>query len=124
MHQRPRHSSRGQATVEFALIAPMVVMCALMLVGTLSLCLSTLQLNDLARSAARSAITSDDPAVSAQQFAQLHNVKIMAIVNEENGLVSVEVRRAHAFPLLGRWLPRLTLRSSATMMREPPFVLE
>ncbi len=110
--------------MEFALIAPMVVMCALMLVGTLSLCLSTLQLNDLARSAARSAITSDDPGVSAQQFGQLHNVKIMAIVNEENGLVSVEVRRAHAFPLLGRWLPRLTLRSSATMMREPPFVLE
>ena len=110
--------------MEFALIAPMVVMCALMLVGTLSLCLSTLQLNDLARSAARSAITSDDPVATGQQFAQLHNVKIVAIVNEENGLVSIEARRAHAFPLLGRWLPRLTLRSSATMMREPPFVLE
>jgi hypothetical protein len=110
--------------VEFALIAPMVVMCALMLVGTLSLCLSTLQLNDLARAAARSAITADDPAVSAQQFAQLHNVEIVAIVNDENGLISIEARRAHAFPLLGGWLPRLTLRSSATMMREPPFVLE
>jgi hypothetical protein len=102
----------------------MVVMCALMLVGTLSLCLSALQLNDLARSAARSAITSDDPVASAQQFAQLHNVKIMAIVNEENGLVNIEVRRAHVFPLLGRWLPRLTLRGGAMMMREPAFVLE
>lgn len=119
-----RHSSRGQATVEFALIAPLVVMCALALVGTLSLCLSTLQLNDLARTIARSAITSDDPAEAAQQFAQSHKIKIETAVNEENGLVSIEARRAHAFPLLGKWLPRLTLRSSATMMREPPFVLD
>jgi hypothetical protein len=48
----------------------------------------------------------------------------MAIVNEENGLVNIEVRRAHVFPLLGRWLPRLTLRGGAMMMREPAFVLE
>ena len=124
MLQRPRHNARGQATVEFALIAPMVVMCALVLLGTLSLCLSTLQLNDLARAAVRSAITSDDPTAAAQQFAQLHNVNIETIINETNDLVSVETRRAHVFPLVGRWLPRLTLRSSATMMREPPFVLE
>ncbi len=122
LHQR--RNARGQATVEFALIAPMIAMCALVLLGTLSLCLSTLQLNDLARSAVRSAITSDDPSAATQQFAQLHKVQMTTVVNDANGLVSVEARRAHAFPLVGSWLPRLTLRSSATMMREPPFVLE
>lgn len=109
--------------MEFALIAPLVVMCALALVATLSLCLSTLQLNDLARSIARSAITSENPAEAAQRLAQSHKVKIVTIVNEESGLVSIETERAHSFPFLGRWLPRLTLRSTAMMLQEPPYVL-
>lgn len=119
-----RRSSRGQATVEFALVAPLVVMCALALVGTLSLCLSTLQMNDLARSIARSAITSDDPSASAQQMARLHDVRVVTTINDMDNLVGIEVQRTHAFPLLGRWLPHLTVRGNSTMMLEPPYVLE
>ena len=124
MHQLRRHKSVGQATVEFALIAPLVAMCALVLLGTLSLCLSTLQLQDLARTAVRSAITSDSPADTAQEFASANNARITTSENKTNGLITVEVRRTHSIPIVGRWLPHLTLRSTATMMREPPFVLE
>ena len=124
MHPLRRHKSAGQATVEFALIAPLVVMCALVLLGTLSLCLSTLQLQDLARTAVRSAITSDNPTDTAHDFALANNAHIVTSTNETNGLITVEVRRTHSIPIIGRWLPHLTVRSSATMMREPPFVLE
>ena len=110
--------------MEFALIVPLVVMCAMALIGTLSVCLSTLQLNDMARTIVRSAITSDDPTETAQQLAQARNVRVAVTINEQNNLISIEVQRTHTVPLLGRWLPHLRFRGSATMMREPPYVLE
>jgi len=99
-------------------------MCALTLVGTLSLCLSALELNDLARTIARSAITSENPSDTAQQFATRHNAQVVTSADERNGLITVVVKRSHSFPLLGTWLPRVTLHGSSMMMREPPFVLE
>ncbi|NCX06048.1 MAG: hypothetical protein EBW68_09765, partial [Actinobacteria bacterium] len=42
-------------------MAPLVVLCAVLLLAILSVCLDTLRLNDIARDAARSAITSDNP---------------------------------------------------------------
>ena len=99
-------------------------MCALTLVGTLSLCLSILELNDLARTIVRSAITSDNPSDTALQFAGRHNAQVVASTDEGSGLITVEVVRSHSIPFLGNWLPQLTLHSRATMMLEPPFVLE
>ena len=124
MHQLRRHDSSGQATVEFAFIVPLVIVGALALVGTLTLCLSTLQLNDLSRTIARSAITSDNPSDTANEFAARNNAHVAVMMDEKNGLITVEVKRSHSFPVLGDWLPHLTLRSSTTMMQEPPFVLE
>lgn len=99
-------------------------MCVIALIATLSLSLSTLELNDLARTIARSAITSDAPADTAQRFAQANNAQVVITTLEKNGLVTIEARRIYVIPIIGNWLPRLTLRSRATMMREPPFVLD
>jgi Flp pilus assembly protein TadG len=122
-HQTPRHKGRGQATVEFALMAPLVVLCALLLLATLSVCLDTLRLNDIARSAVRSAITSDNPADATTAIAVLSHVSAITITDESTGLVTVNATMKKRFPLLGRWLPSLSLRGTATMMREPPLVL-
>jgi Flp pilus assembly pilin Flp len=113
VHQTPRRNDNGQATVEFALMAPLVVLCALLLLATLSVCLDTLRLNDIARSAVRSAITSDNPSDAATAIALLSHVSATTTVDGITGL----------FPLLGRWLPSLSLHATSTMMREPPLVL-
>jgi Flp pilus assembly protein TadG len=122
-HPTQRHNGRGQATVEFALMAPLVVLCALLLLATLSVCLDTLRLNDIARSAVRSAITSDNPSDAATAIADLSHVSAVTITDESTGLVTVEITMKKQFPLLGRWLPSLSLHETATMMREPPLVL-
>jgi Flp pilus assembly protein TadG len=122
-HPTPRRKDRGQATVEFALMAPLVVLCALLLLATLSVCLDTLRLNDIARSAVRSAITSDNPSAAATAIADLSHVSAVTITDESTGLVTVNATMKKRFPLLGRWLPSLSLHGTATMMREPPLVL-
>mgnify|MGYP000315129728 FL=1 len=123
VHQTRRHSHRGPATVQFALMAPLVVWCALLLLATLSVCLDTLRLNDIARSAARSAITSDNPSDAAIAIADLSQVSAVTITDDLTGLVTVNATMKKRFPLLGRWLPSLSLHGTATMMREPPLVL-
>jgi Flp pilus assembly protein TadG len=122
-HQTPHHKDRGQATVEFALMAPLVVLCALLLLVTLSVCLDTLRLNDIARSAVRSAITSENPSDAATTIAAHSHVSAVTITDESTGLVTVNATMKKRFPLLGRWLPSLSLHGTATMMREPPLVL-
>ena len=123
VHQTPRRNDNGQATVEFALMAPLVVLCALLLLATMSVCLDTLRLNDIARSAVRSAITSDNPSEAATAIALLSHVSATTTVNDVTGLITVEATMKKQFPLLGRWLPSLSLHGTATMMREPPLVL-
>jgi Flp pilus assembly protein TadG len=123
VHQTPRRNDNGQATVEFALMAPLVVLCALLLLATLSVSLDTLRLNDIARSAVRSAITSDNPSEAARAIADLTHVSAVTTTDESTGLVTVNATMKKQFPLLGRWLPSLSLHGTATMMREPPLVL-
>ena len=123
VHQTPRHKNRGQATVEFALMAPLVILSALLLLATLSVCLDSLRLNDTARNAVRSAITSDNPSDAASAVATLSQVSAVTTTDNSTGLITVEVSMKKRFPLLGRWLPSLSLRATATMMREPPLVL-
>ena len=123
MHQTPRRNDNGQATVEFALMAPLVVLCALLLLATMLVCLDTLRLNDIARSAVRSAITSDNPSEAATAIALLSHVSATTTINGVTGLITVEASMKKRFPLLGRWLPSLSLHATATMMREPPLVL-
>jgi Flp pilus assembly protein TadG len=123
VHQTPRRDNRGQATVEFALMAPLVVLCALLLLATLSVCLDTLRLSDVARNAVRSAITSDNPTEAATAIAELSHVSAKTTTDDLTGLVTVDATMKKRFPLLGRWLPSLSLHGTATMMREPPLVL-
>ncbi len=123
VHQTPLRRDNGQATVEFALMAPLVVLCAFLLLATLSVCLDTLRLNDIARSAVRSAITSDSPSDAASAIADLSYVSAKTTTDDATGLITVDAIMKKRFPVLGRWLPSLSLHGTATMMREPPLVL-
>ena len=123
VRQTAHHNNRGQATVEFALMAPLVVLCAVLLLATLSVCLDTLRLSDIARNAARSAITSDNPADAVTAIADLSYVSAQTTTDEVTGIITVDITKKKRFPLLGKWLPSLSLHATSSMMREPPMVL-
>lgn len=120
-----RDRAAGQSTVEFALVAPLVVFCAFVLLGTIGLCLDVVRLNEIARSAARAAITANDPSTAAGVVAERFSVRARTIVDERTGLVTVTVthRRPLPLPVVGKLLPGLEIVGTSTMIREPPVVL-
>gem|GEM_PF-2495618 len=111
--------------MEFALITPLVVLCALVLLETLSLCLSVLSLNDTARNAVRSAITAQDPASAATAVAQMARVTAETEIDEVTGFVTVTVHSRHKISTIAllRWLPSMSISAQSTMVREAPLIL-
>ena len=124
MHPRLRRNSAGQATVEFALISPLVVLCLYLVVGTTASCLEVLRLHDIARDAARSAATSGSPIATAQEFAQSHGATSTVAISPDQQFVSVTVHKTFQPISIKAWLSPLPLRATVTMMLEPPMVLE
>lgn len=118
-----RNSHRGQATVEFALVAPLVVVCASLLIGVTVACLQVIQLNDIARTTARLAATAENPRTAAEEFAATRGVDVDVDENPSNGLLSVRISRQSRIPLLGRISRIVGLGATATMIRESPPIL-
>lgn len=118
-----RNSDKGQSTVEFALVAPLVILCASLLIGVTVVCLHVIQLNDIARTAARLAATAENPEVAAEEFADTRGVDVDVIENPSDGLISVHVSRQSRIPLLGRISKIVGVRATATIMRESPPIL-
>lgn len=111
---------RGQSTVEFALVAPLVVLCATVLVGITVVCLQYIQLHDVARTATRLAITADNPSQAAKDFATSQNFSAVVTDDLATGLVTVTLSRRSRIPLIGRISRTIGLTATSTMMRESP----
>lgn len=111
---------RGQSTVEFALVAPLVVLCATVLVGITVVCLQYIQLHDVARTATRLAITADNPSQAAKDFATSQNFSAVVTDDLATGLVTVTLSRRSRIPLIGRISRIIGLTATSTMMRESP----
>lgn len=118
MPRRPRDDDRGQATVEFALVAPLLVGCALVVLVVLRFSLDVLALDDVARRCARlSAVTGSSTHPGCADAS--------VITDSDTGLVTVTVSRPWTLPLplVDQWLPALSVSSSATTVLEPPLVI-
>lgn len=111
---------RGQSTVEFALVAPLVVVCATVLIGVTVVCLQYIQLHDVARTAARLAVTADNPSQAAKDFAASKNVSAVVTDDLATGLVTVTLSRRSRIPVVGRISRIIGLTATSTMMRESP----
>lgn len=112
---------RGQATVEFALVAPLFLACTLALVGTAVVCVHVVAQHDVARRAARAASVADDPCAAAEaSLPASHRVRCTL---HDDGTVTVSVSSRITVPLVGRVVTRVLPRTEVTMMREPPPVL-
>jgi hypothetical protein len=120
---QPINKQHGQATVEFALVVPLVALCAIALIAVLSLCLSMLALNDTARNSARAAATSPDPHSAASTIAAVRGATANVQVSTTTGLITVRVTQPARLPIIGKWLPSVRLSAQASIMQEPPIVL-
>jgi Flp pilus assembly protein TadG len=122
--QRPRRNCAGQATVEFALISPLIVLCLYLIVGTTASCLQVLHLHDIARGAARTASTSGSPNTAAQDFAQSLGTTATVVISPDQQFVSVTVHKTFQATSIKAWFTPLPLHATVTMMLEPQMVLE
>lgn len=120
--RRPR-DERAQSTVEFALVLPLFVGCIAFLLGTTVLCLQYLALHDIARTAARAAVTADDPLSAARATVTDPSVDIAVSEDPNRELITVTAERTGGVWWFSRFLPSPLLAQSVTMMREAPIVL-
>jgi Flp pilus assembly protein TadG len=118
-----RHPTRqnrpGQATVEFALVAPLFVACTLALVGTAVVCMRLVRAHDVARTATRAASVADDPCAAATA-ATPPGHRVRCVVDDAAGTVTVAVSSSVVVPFVGRIVETVLPWMESTMMREPP----
>jgi TadE-like protein len=118
---RRHREARAQSTVEFALVLPLYVGCIALLFGMTVVCLQFLSLHDAARSAARAAVTSDNPEVAARSA--VGDPHISLSMTEAGDLITVTAERKSGLWWFSKFLPSPLLAQSVTMMREAPIVL-
>jgi Flp pilus assembly protein TadG len=118
-----RNDSRGQSTIEFAFVAPLVLGCAVLLIATTTICLQVIQLHDVVRTTTRVAVTTDNPTTYALDMAAQLNLDITVEDDLETGMVTLHATRKTRIPLWGGLSKLLGMRATATMMRESPPVL-
>ena len=117
------NNQRGQATVEFALVAPLIVACAGLLIGFTVMCLQYLSLHDVARVGARAAIVADNPEKAARDAVVDSSIRVETNENLVAGTITVTVTQTGGLWWVNRLLFSRAISQSVTMMREAPIVL-
>lgn len=116
----------GQATVEFALTLPFLVLFSLCVVQISSVANDQLVVNHAAQTAARAISLADITPETAQEVAimtlereiTLQDVQIEATLDDESARVEVNYQRDLAMPVIGKLLGRVSLHATATMPRQ------
>lgn len=118
----PRRRDTGQATIEFALALPLVVMVLLGAAQVLVVAVHQLVLVHAARDAVRAASVSADPAAAARAALDRIEPGMSADVTTAGDVVTVVVsaRDPTDIPVIGVLVPDLTLEARASMTLEPP----
>ena len=118
-----RRLDLGQAVVELALSLPLVclVLLGVVLVGVVVR--DQLLVDHLAREAARAAAPSATPSAAARRAVDRSGAESMSTsvqLTDEQVRVSITLVNRTDVPLIGLFVPDVTLRSAVTMQREPP----
>ncbi|MFM7828395.1 MAG: TadE/TadG family type IV pilus assembly protein, partial [Actinomycetota bacterium] len=117
----------GQATVEFALTLPFMIIFSLCVVQIGSVANDQLALNHAARVAAREISLADVDDSLAQQVAiesirreiDLEDLEVITQLSPKMVTVDLKFRRRVGVPLIGVVAPAIELNATATMPREP-----
>ena len=123
MTRRPKpHSIRGQATVEVALVLPVIAILILALIQLAVLIGDQIKVVDAARHAARAAAIDDDPGAPARAAGGggLAAERLSLDVTQADGEVVAAVRyhATTSVPLVGAWCPDVVLTAKASMPDE------
>lgn len=124
---RPRRAGRdaGQASVEFALALPVVVLALLLVIQVALVARSQVLVVNAARAGARAASVGEDPSGAAASTPGLDGGRLAVATSGGGGpgsLVTVRVRYRSPtdVPLVGRLLGDPTVEASVTMRVEGP----
>lgn len=121
---RRRARDGGQATVELALVLPLVAMLALGLAQVAVIAAEQLAVLHAARDAARAASVDADAAGAAHRAAHeataLRPLAVSTSVAGDLVTVTVSHRAATDLPLVGPLLPDVVLSADVSMARDPP----
>lgn len=126
LDNKPRLET-GQATVEFALTLPFMIIFSLCVVQIGSVANDQLALNHAARVAAREISLADVDDSRAQQVAiesirreiDLEDLEVITQLSPKMVTVDLKFRRRVEVPLIGVVAPAIELNATATMPREP-----
>jgi Flp pilus assembly protein TadG len=121
---RRRGSDGGQATVEFALAIPLVVVAVLGVVQVVIVGSRQATIERLARDGARAAAVSEQPYAAAraavERSTRLRPIDVRVEVAAPSVTVEVTYVESTSVPIVGRAIREMTLTARATMPREPP----
>lgn len=113
---------RGQASVEFALTIPVLLLVLLGAIQVFVLLVDRLHLVHVTRDATRAASVSGSPsdAVSRVVERAWSDRSVTYHVSESGDLISVRVQLVNTteVPIIGRFLPDVRLTESLTMLTE------
>jgi Flp pilus assembly protein TadG len=121
--RRERRKGRGQATVEFALLLPMVAICMILLIQVAFLGLQRVLVTHAAREGARIAATGASPervTARVKGATQLDSERFKAETSRAGDLVTVTVRyrAAISVPLIGHLVTEPEFVETIVMRRE------
>jgi hypothetical protein len=117
-HDRADH---GQATVEFALILPLIVGVIALIVQITIISVSRLEVVDETRHVARIASLAEDPRTAASKSLPIGSTSSVDVVYDDTSVtVTVSRRIDTTVPIIGRFIPTVDVRSRLVMAREPP----
>ncbi|MGA0195574.1 MAG: TadE/TadG family type IV pilus assembly protein [Ilumatobacteraceae bacterium] len=113
---------RGQATVEFALTIPVLVIALLGAIQVFVILVDRIHLVHVTRDAARAASVGDDPRSAAEMVIDrsFPDREISLTVSMSDDVVTVEMVLSNPtdVPIIGRFLPEVELRESLSMLAE------
>ena len=124
-HKGRSHAERdrGQSTVEFVLTLPLVMFAVLLIAQFLVIVLTQVQVVNATRNAVRAAAVSQNPSDAASTTAQTsfgRDIEVDTEVSRKWVTVTTTYELVTDLPMVGRFVPDLTLSSRFSMLLEPP----
>lgn len=129
--QTTKRDDEGQATVEFALVLPFVVISLLLLMQVLIIVLAHVQVANAARNGVRAAAVSAQPSQTAESVVlrsiagatdgeTRSDISVQTTTDSRWVTVTVTQQLVTDLPIIGRFISDLDIRSHFSMLLEPP----
>ncbi len=129
--QKAQRDDKGQATVEFALVLPLVVISLLLLLQVLVIVLAHVQVVNAARNGVRAAAVSAQPSQTAESVVLRSlagapdgktppDISVQTTTDARWVTVTVTQHLVTDLPIIGRFISDLDISSRFSMLLEPP----